>query len=694
MGTFTIPTIYTAVDRFSAPLRAMEKANASFGTRLDQTHAKSERLFRKLTPGLSDTGKQFAQMASSALAAASVIGGVSYSVKSISDYETAIAGFRTIVSDLTDKDFAKYKTSIAQVATSTKKSTIEVADSFGMIAGLNSKFAETSEGLSAVSMAAITLSKASKDELSVSASNLVGIMNQYSLGAMEANRTINVLAAGQAVGAASITQTAESFANFGSVASGANITLEQSVGLIETLGKFSVFGAEAGTKLRGSVLKLQQAGIGYTSGQFQIIDALEETRQKMEKLTTSKQKDAAILKIFGAENISTGKILLNNIDLFEDYTKRVTGTSEAQKAAEINSKTLSNRLTELKSAWINMLTGSEKVTQGLDKVKKIIVLLADNLDTIISVGIGVIGFFTAWKIANLALKTGIIASNAAATAFYIVDMVRYVATTQGMTFATAAWTIAQESINAAIAANPIGVAILAIGALAVGVYALSKAFGAATIQEKLNNEVTQRALENSVEQRAEASLLFLALRKAAIGSTEFANTLKRIDALQPGLIDKYNLQAGAIRNIAMAERELMATIIQRAKVEARSELLKEKTRALIQSQNNGPTLLEKLVGATGVTTAGGQQYSREKVMNDEINTLASQIYADSQPTDSGKSLMNPAEARSEATANAMTNNVTFNNPLPGSTVVVNGKTSTPNSGSLTPSVSSTMSAGR
>jgi TP901 family phage tail tape measure protein len=354
-------------------------------------------------------------------------------------YEDGVASFRTIVSDLSDKDFAKYTASINQVAKETKKSTIDVVMSYEKIAGLNAKFAETSDGIAAISKASIVLSRASKDELGASTENLVGIMNQFSLGAKEADRVINVLAAGQAVGAASITQSAEAYKNFGSVAKGANITLEESQALIQTLGKYSLFGAEAGTKLRGATLQLQKAGLGYKSGQFSINDALEDANEITKKLTTQRAKDTFILKTFGAENITAGKILLANIDTYKEFTKGVTGTSEAQKAAEINSNTLSEKINQLKASFTNYLTTNDQTIQGLNLAKDVLGFLADNISTVIAVAGGLIGFVLAIKAINavMLIGQGIMAAYSAVTAVY--SAVAVTAALTGASFAAVIW---------------------------------------------------------------------------------------------------------------------------------------------------------------------------------------------------------------------------------------------------------------
>lgn len=473
-ATLRIPTEFSAVDKFTAVVSKMAKNVSSFtkgvGSAVESVNSKINSVFSSLGT--------LSQLALGVGLAGIFMGGL----EALKEYETAVASFRTIVSDLTDTEFASYKGAMEEVARTTKKSAIDVAKSFESIAGLNAKFAETAEGISAVSKAAITLSKASGDELQVSAENLVGIMNQFSLEATEADRVINVLAAGQAVGAASITQSSEAYKNFGSVAAGANITLEESVGLIQTLGKFSIFGAEAGTKLRGATLQLQKAGLGYKSGQFNINDALADAQKITSKLTTQRAKDTFMLKTFGAENISVGKIILGNIDTYKEYTKGVTGTSEAQKAAEINSNTLANRYQELKNSLVNMLVSNNEASEGLTIMKDALVFVTENLSSIVKWVIYTTSAFISFKIALFAVRAISLAYNTVlgimialnyaqgiSIAKNTIALNAWYVTTMIVEKATKLWAAAQWLINVAMSANPIGLIIIAIAALVAGI---------------------------------------------------------------------------------------------------------------------------------------------------------------------------------------------------------------------------------
>jgi hypothetical protein len=223
-------------------------------------------------------------------------------------------------------------------------------------------------------------------------------------------------------------------------------------------------------------LKLQQAGLGYKSGQFQINDALEEARKKVDKLATSKQKDAAILKMFGAENISTGKILLNNVALFDQYTKGVTATDEAQKAAALNSGTFTAKLKALTATWTNMVLSSDQATSSLSSANKVIDFLIVNLGTIVTWGVRILLFFAAWKVILIATKVALVAYNIVIGITGALMGTASVAIGKS-SIALGAYkivlglvTAAQWAWNVAMTANPIGLIIVGIGIL-IGVVA-------------------------------------------------------------------------------------------------------------------------------------------------------------------------------------------------------------------------------
>jgi TP901 family phage tail tape measure protein len=546
-GAFTIPTIYTAVDQMSPTVQRMRQNVIGFGNSAEAAINRVERGVRKL--GLGEVQKQLLSMVSTGAALAGAFQLGSFSFNSLADYETAVDSFRVIVSDLNDSQFAPFQNKINEVAKTTKRSGTEVAQAFEQIASKNATFAQTAEGLGQVTQASITLAKAARMDLGVAAENLVGIMNQFSFGADKANRTINVLAAGQAVGAASITQTAEAFVNLGPTAAGANVTLEESVGLIQTLAKFSLYGADAGTALRGSIIKLQKAGLGYKSGQFSINDALDDTNKLLDKLHTAKQKDALITAIFGIHNITAGKILTANRDTYHQFTKAVTGTSEAQKGADINSGNLRTTIQQLSAGWVNMLTASDKVGSGMTAISDAAKWLTVNLDSVVSTAVNAVKVFIAYKAIMFTAKSAMLAWNitlgissalqgasslamagntTALTAQRIALWLTRSAL-MGETVATAAATEATWSFNAALAANPIGFIVLGITALVAGIgYLIMRESDLNDEYERrinLNINASMKGEADAVDNLVQKYLtLGMNMKEATVAAIKFAKT--------------------------------------------------------------------------------------------------------------------------------------------------------------------------
>lgn len=391
-----IPSIFTAVDKFSPTVAKMGRSLSAFEQTLSKNIANSERLYRH-TNMFSDAASNMFEQLKGAAEVAATIGISAFTLKSVMDYEDAVASFRTIVSDLNNTQFSAFEQQIGIVAKETRKSSIDVANSFEKIAGLNPEFAKTAESIGAMSSATITLAKASRMELGEAAENLTGIMNQFNFEATQANRTINVLAAGQAVGAASISQTAAALTKFGATAKGANVSLEQSVALIELFAAKGYFAEDAGFKLNSTIVKLQGATLGYKSGAFNLIDALGELKTKYDAIGGAAAKDAYLQKVFDITQINSGRILLANVDKIKQFTQGVTDTNEASTAAGIQTNTLSTRLGELKNKWVTITTTSAIARAGLIAAKNTITFLTDHMTGLAIVGGTVIGLFATWK---------------------------------------------------------------------------------------------------------------------------------------------------------------------------------------------------------------------------------------------------------------------------------------------------------
>jgi len=416
----TVPTVFTAVDKFSSVVGKMGKSlggfvkGAAFG--ISRLNEKFNSFFK-----LGDLSKQFLSLASTAAIAALIISGIKFSAKSLMDYDKAIAQLHNTLYSVGGGGFAAFQKSVEQTARSTDSSTIDIANSFRTIAGLDQSLAKTPGSLAAVSKAALTLSRATDSELTPATEGLVGVMHIFGLQANQANRIVNVLAAAQVNGAGTLEDQVENYKKWGVVAKSANITLEQSAGINAVFGQYLQKGTESATTLRTAIIRLQKAGAGYKSGIFNINDALGQTIGFYNKIKNQRGKDDFLIKLFGPRGASAGRILLDNAQKINDVTKSVTGTNTAFDMASRNMNTVYGLLDRIKNKWVTFITTNDDSNKAMNKFKDILRYVIINFDSIISTAITVVKWFLIFKTAvyainvSLGIYNGIAAIMAATT---------------------------------------------------------------------------------------------------------------------------------------------------------------------------------------------------------------------------------------------------------------------------------------
>ena len=483
MSAIKVPTIFTAVDKFSSPVRRMTKSTQTFAQKAEANIARLDRRMRRLTPSIGAMGKQMLGFAGTAAVGSLLVN----SGNNIVEFEKKVASLSAITG-VSGKELEKFKGKIFDVAKETEESSINVAKGFELVGSAKPELLKSADGLAAVTKASILMSQASGDEMEVSVQSLVGTMNQFGLAANQASRVVNVLAAGSKEGAAAIPSITEAMDKFGVVAAASNISVEQSVGLIETLAEKNVKGAEAGTKLRNVLTKMATAEALPPKALEQLKKFGVNTKLVMDKSVAfsvrlkelSKiQNDAtALAKVFGTENLVAGQIVLQNVDKVGKYTEAVTGTNVAQEQADKNMATFSKRLTSLKNKWVNLITESKTLNNFLKKLAKTFDFVADNLETISKWVLRLTGLWFGMKVMLWGARTAMLAYNiwlgisgalsstaAIAVGANTTALGAYNFVTKAAAFVTKIWTGAQWLLNVALNANPIGLVVLAILAL-------------------------------------------------------------------------------------------------------------------------------------------------------------------------------------------------------------------------------------
>ena len=224
-----------------------------------------------------------------------------------------------------------------------RQSAAEILDAFMLVGSAKPELLGDKEALKAVTEEAMRLQAAAKDiTLNEAVDSLTLSLNQYGAAADQAGRFTNVLAAGSQAGSANIASQAKAIRNAGTAAASANVPIEQTVALIETLAYRGIKDEVAGTGLKKFFLILQ-TGADETNPKIVGLD------KALENLKNKNMDAGAIKKMFGEEGYNTASVILQNTEMVKDFTAAVTGTNVAYEQAALNSDTAQAKLEQARN---------------------------------------------------------------------------------------------------------------------------------------------------------------------------------------------------------------------------------------------------------------------------------------------------------------------------------------------------------
>jgi len=214
-----------------------------------------------------------------------------------------------------------------------------------LIGSASPELLKSADALKAVTQQAVTLAEAAGSTLPEAAAAVTGALNQFQLGADQAGRVINVLAAGAKEGASEITDTVAAMKEAGVVAAQSGVRFEQFNGAIQALAQGQIKASEAGTGLRNILTILN------TQAKNEFKPSVVGLSAALANLQKAGLDDTQMVKLFGRENITAAKVLLQFRGTMDTVTTAITGTSEAYKQAAINQDNLKGDVANLSSAF-------------------------------------------------------------------------------------------------------------------------------------------------------------------------------------------------------------------------------------------------------------------------------------------------------------------------------------------------------
>lgn len=401
------------------------------------------------------------------------------------------------------KDLEVFRQAAIDIGGATSLSATQAAEAMKLIGSASPDLLKSADSLKEVTQQAVTLAEAAGSTMPEAADAITGALNQFQLGADQAARVINVLAAGAKEGASEINDTVAAMKNAGVVAAQAGLNFEQFNGAIQALAQGQIKGAEAGTGLRNVLTILN------TQMKAELRPSVVGLSTALANLEKAGMNDTEMVKLFGRENITVAKVMLQFRGTMDDVTGAITGTSEAYKQAKTNQDNLKGDVAQLSSAYEtlqlaigdisddNLRAITQHVTEmlnGFTENKDTITNFFDNAATagmafaavIAGRVVMSIGAYTYAQVTSIkATLENIAATNAALGATVRRSAVEKEAALSALAVARAEFQAAQGTSAHALAADALVAAQLRAGQAAVTYAAAQNAATAATTRGAL-----------------------------------------------------------------------------------------------------------------------------------------------------------------------------------------------------------------
>ena len=449
-----------------------------------------------------------------------------------------------------------------------------IVDAYTKVGSARPELLKNKEDLNMVTKEAIILSEAANTELQPAVVALTGVLNQFNAPASESRRIINALAAGSLEGAGEIPYLTEAIEKSGTVAADAGMSIEELVGTIETLAPRMTQPEMAGRSLRAVILKLQEGADDTNPAIVGFSNAIENLGKK--NLSVSE-----MVKMFGIENVTAAKILVNNVGELKKYTEAVTGTGVALEQAAINTDNNSSKLAQAQNrVQLMSIELGEKLAPALT-------FSTNAFSYLMKAILGSISFFNEHKTAVL--------TTLAAVAGYTAVM--YGAVLVEKLYAAAAWlaTVAQLALNTAMKANPLAAlfSLLSAAAVATLTYIEMTRRGVISLTEskKKLNDIKDEGVKRTNDETAAAKAYFDQLKNSNAGSRERQVLIKEINDKYGTTLKNLEDEKDFLAQIDTSYQNVIASIKEKIVLDTRQKTLTE----LINDQDKAQEWGKKLI---------------------------------------------------------------------------------------------------
>ena len=521
---------------------------------------------------------------------AAALTGVSFTINKLrsnrDDKEEAQAELKALTG--LDDDSIQWLTRQAEILSTSmeesglriRQSSDEILQAYMLIGSKKPELLGNKEALNAVTVEAMRLAAAAKIDLKDAVTATTISLNMYGESADQAAKYVNVLAAGSKEGAADVSAQAATIKNAGVAAASAGVSIEQLQGTIQTLAEKGVEAEVAGTALRKFFLVLQ-------TGPDETNPKVVGLQTALENLNKKGMTAGDIQKMFGEEAYTAASILIQNVDAVDRYTQAVTNTNIAVEQAAINSDTNRAKLEQQKNAL------KEAGNELIERLNPSLMTLTSLINKIITALPKVIDWFIEYKDVVISTVAGIsaytVAIKASAIATKLYDTWTKIAT------------VSTTGFNTVLKANPFGLVLAGLTALAT--YIMTKVVPATDAAAK-----SQGNYNEELKQAEDA------LKRFEDINSRYSNINKLNDR------QKQNL-----KNDAKAELEIIEDKITKEEIAYQKQYEAEKKRVMDRKDINETTRGVLLSAVDNEFKETIERINQLKVQKDKLQAMVDEI---------------------------------------------------------------------
>lgn len=473
-----------------------------------------------------------------------------------------------------------------------RQSASEILDAYMLVGSAKPELLGNKEALAAVTEEAMRLQAAAKDiKLSEAVDALTLSLNQYGAAADQAGRFANVLAAGSKEGAANIASQARTIRNAGVAAASANVSIEQTVGLIETLAEKGIKDEVAGTGLKKFFLVLQ-------TGADETNPKIVGLNQALDNLAAKNMGAKAIKDMFGEEGYNVASVIMQDIDKVKQYTAAVTDTNIAYEQAAINSNTAAAALDQARNKMkLAAIELGEKLnpafTVSTNLATNLLKVLPDLIDWLQEYGMTFVAMLVPvsayvgyqklmigyQKSINLLMVAGTKAGNLLQGTLYLLQAAFYAVTGQA-----AKARGAMVAFNLVTNLNPyaaMAAAIAAVGAAFVLLYTRANRY--LDVQRALNR-LEKEANDAIADQRSRLETLWKIASNHNVSLQHRKEAMEAINKISPQYLGDITLETINTDKAVKAKDEYIKRLKEEAMLKGAQSHIEEESRKLVEYQ--------------------------------------------------------------------------------------------------------------